>query len=92
MVDRTGRSIDSLSLRDLCDLCEYRLLENATDKNRARIRGELDKAARSWERTWAALHPLPTSAVASVRGLKVRQLLPAGPDGMAVGHSPVVVG
>lgn len=92
MVDRTGRSIDTLPLRDLCDLCEYRLFENANEKERKRLRRELDAAARKWERTWAALHPLPTQAVASVRGLKVRQLLPAGPDGMAVGHSPVAVG
>lgn len=90
MVDRTGRSIDTLSLRDLCDLCEYRLFENANEKERKRLRNELAAAGRKWEQKWAAKHPLPVQAVAAARGMKLRRLLPPGPDGMAVGHPPVV--
>ncbi len=89
MVDRTGRSIDSLSLRDLCDLVTFRLLENADAKQRAKTLAQLANAARTWERKWAALHPLPGTAIASAMGVKLRRLAPAGPDGMAVGHSPV---
>lgn len=90
MVDRTGRSIDTLPLRDLCDLCEYRLLENASDKDRKRIREQLANAGRAWERRWAARHPLPAQAIAAARGVRLRSLAPAGPEGIVVNLSGTV--